>query len=326
MKLLKFIIIIFFFLSSDVEIFAQLGGHPGSFARLGFGARGISMGNAMTSVTNGDIVGYYNPALSSFQNEHLIFLSYSFLSFDRTLNFVSYTKNFKLPKQEQGGAGITFSWINAGVSKIDGRDYDGFHTEDYSVSENQFLFAPSIRVSEKVAFGIGFKFYYSKLFDGVTSTSLGFDFGVLYKVNDKINVGISAKDIKSKYEWNTNDIYGQFGNTTKNEFPILYTLGLSYLLPKNFGIVSLDYELSNRKSNIIKMGLEVSPLRNINFRAGFDRFDFNNSDKFGNSKVMFGVGYQKSLKKFIVGLDYSFVMEPYSNKPFQTITAVFKIK
>src|SRR6266511_2042244 len=127
MKTTRLSIVVILFLFAG-ESYAQLGGFPGAFTRLGFGARGIAMGNAMTSVTRGDVLGYYNPALSAFQNEHLITASYSFLSFDRTLNFVSYTKNFKLPKQEQGGAGITFSWINAGVGNIDGRDNDGFHT------------------------------------------------------------------------------------------------------------------------------------------------------------------------------------------------------
>ena len=37
---------------------AQSGSYAGSFARLGFGARGLSMGNAMVSNTYGDVVGY----------------------------------------------------------------------------------------------------------------------------------------------------------------------------------------------------------------------------------------------------------------------------
>ncbi len=323
MKILKSIIILLLLSSSA---YAQLGGLPGTFARMGFGARGISMGNAMTSVTQGDIVGYYNPAVSPFQDEHLINLSYSFLSFDRTLNFLGYTKNFKLPNQAQGSAGVTFSIINSGVSKIDGRDADGFHTEDYYTSENQFMFAPAIRVSDQLSLGVGFKFYYSRLFEGITSTSLGFDAGALYKVNDKINVGLTIKDINSKYEWNTTELYGQYGNQTKDKFPVLYTLGVSYLLPKSMGLVSADYEVSNKRSQILRMGIELTPIKNISFRGGFDRFDFISSDKFGNSNLMFGVGYQRELTNFIIGIDYAFVMEPYSNNPFQTITAVFKIK
>jgi hypothetical protein len=332
-------IFIFIFLTAAVSTaaYAQLGGYPGAFARYGFSARGIGMGNAMTSVTTGDIVGYYNPALSVFQNEHLINLSYSFLSFDRSLNFVSYTKNFKLPKQNQGGAGITFSWINAGVSNIDGRDNDGYHIGDYSVYENQFSFAPAIKFSDKFAAGVAFKFYYSKLFDGVKSTSLGFDFGALYKVSSRFNIGASVKDLNSKYSWNTTTLYGQNGSTTTNTFPILYTIGVSYQLPKNFGVVALDYQTAagkvtqndavyTPKSNIIRMGVEISPVKSLNLRAGFDKFDFNSNDKFGSANLNFGLGYQKSFKKYTIGLDYSFVLESYSARPFQTLTAVFKLR
>jgi hypothetical protein len=322
--MIKKLIIIFFALSS--VSYAQLGGFPGAFTRMGFGSRGIAMGNAMTAVTTGDIVGYYNPALSPFQDDHLINLSYSFLSLDRTLNFVSYTKNFKIPNQPEGGAGVTFSWINEGVSNIDGRDADGFQIGTYSVSENQFLFAPAIKVSERVSLGVGFKFYYSRLFSGVTSTSLGFDVGGLYKVNDKINVGFAAKDIASKYQWNTTDLYGQNGTTTTDRFPTLYDLGVAYQLPKNFGLVVLGYEGNNQKSNIIRMGTEVTPIKDFSFRAGFDRFDFNANDKIGNAEFMLGIGYQKGFNKFAVGIDYSFVLEPYTHNPFQTLTAVFKIK
>ena len=74
------------------------------------------------------------------------------------------------------------------------------------------------------------------------------------------------------------------------------------------------------------MGAEISPVKELKIRAGFDRFDLKSDDKFGNTKLTFGLGYQKELKSYIIGLDYSFVMEPYSNKPFMTLTAVFKIK
>lgn len=326
MKIRLFIFLTTFsFISSNA--FAQLGGFPGAFTRMGFGARGISMGNAMTAVTYGDITGYYNPSVSSFQDDHLINLSYSFLSLDRTLNFVSYTKNFKIPNQPEGGAGVTFSWINEGVSNIDGRDADGFPIGNYSVSENQFSFSPAIRVSEKVSLGIAFKFYYSRLFESVTSTSLGFDVGALYKVNDRINIGIAAKDLNSKYKWNTATLYGsENGTTTTDKFPVLYNLGVSYLLPKNFGVVSIEYETSNKKSNVFKMGGEVNLIKDFSFRAGVDRFDLSAKDVVGNSKIMFGVGFQKPIKNYIVGINYSFEMEPYSHNPFQTLTAVFKLK
>ncbi len=310
--------------------FSQLGGQPGAFTRMGFSSRGIGMGNAMTSVISGDLSGLYNPAVSPFQDDHLVNLSYSFLSLDRSLNFVSYTKNFILPNQSQGGAGITFAWVNAGVSNIDGRDADGFSLGELSTSDNMFLFGPSIRVSDKISLGAGFKLYYSKLYSDevntVSTTSFGFDLGAVYKINDILTAGITVRDLNVKYQWNTADVYGSLGGTKDEKFPQLYTIGVSYLLPKNFGLVSVDFETSNKKSNIFRVGAEIYPVKDIKFRAGMDRVDMNADDIIGGSRGMFGIGYQKPFGNYIVGIDYSFVLEPFTHNPFQTITAVFKIK
>ncbi|MCC6864883.1 MAG: hypothetical protein IT280_01845 [Ignavibacteria bacterium] len=326
MKNIKYSLILILLLYS-ANLFAQLGGLPAPFSRMGFNARGIAMGNTMSSVTYGDLNGFYNPALSPFQNEHLVNLSYSFLSFNRSLNFVSYTKNFKLPKQTEGGAGVTFAWLNSGVDKIDGRDIDGASIGELSTSDNLFLFAPSVRISEKISLGVGFKLYYSKLYEGVTSTSFGFDIGALYKVNDKLNIAVTAKDFNSAYEWNTQELYGSVNGTqTKEKLPKIYTIGASYLLPKNLGIVSMEYQTSNKRSNIIRAGVEINAIKDLKFRAGWDRLDYSSNDMLGGSRPSAGIGYQKTFGSYIVGIDYSFAMEPYSHNPFQTITAVIKLK
>ena len=48
------------------SLHAQIEGAPGAFSRLGFGARGMGMGNAMTAVEDGDLSSFYNPASTPF--------------------------------------------------------------------------------------------------------------------------------------------------------------------------------------------------------------------------------------------------------------------
>jgi len=72
--------------------FSSISSLPGSFSRLGFGARGLGMGNAMSAVIEGNLVSYYNPALAVFQESNSFQTSYSFLSLDRSLNFINFTK------------------------------------------------------------------------------------------------------------------------------------------------------------------------------------------------------------------------------------------
>ena len=83
--------------------YSELSSLPGAFSRMGFGARGMGMGNAMSAVITGDMVAYYNPALSVFQEKNSFQTSYSFLSLDRNLNFLSFTKKFILGKKDSDG-------------------------------------------------------------------------------------------------------------------------------------------------------------------------------------------------------------------------------
>ena len=111
--------------------FSKISSLPGAFSRMGFGARGIGMGNSMSSIIEGNLVSYYNPALIVYQENNSFQTSYSFLSLDRSLNFLNFTRRFEFysakdslienPKP-RATAGVSVGIINAGVSKIDGRD------------------------------------------------------------------------------------------------------------------------------------------------------------------------------------------------------------
>jgi hypothetical protein len=59
---------------------AQFGGQPGAFSRMGFGARGTGMSNAMTAVSQGEVFGYYNPAEVARSSGHTGAASFGLLS------------------------------------------------------------------------------------------------------------------------------------------------------------------------------------------------------------------------------------------------------
>lgn len=321
---------------------AQLGSYAGAFSRMGFGARGISMSNAMVSDIFGDINGIYNPSLASFQENGIVNLGYTFLSLDRKLNFVGFTRKFKLPKQQDGGAGITLAWINAGVNDIDGRDNDTKQIGMFSTFENEFYLGTSFLLSEKFSAGIGFKLYYAKLFSDITATSFAIDLGAVYKANDKLAIGLAIRDLGAKYEWQTSSLYGSLGNTTKDKFPRIADLGATYLLPKNLGLVTLALQQyfnpesepdtngvvpDHKNNSVIRFGVEINVISQVKFRAGLDRIDFSADDFTGNLKPSFGIGLNKNISKTInLGLDYSFQIEPYTHDPIQNIGVAFKFK
>ena len=58
-----------------------------------------------------------------------------------------------------------------------------------------------------------------------------------------------------------------------------------------------------------------------------ERIDFANDDIMGNMKPSFGVGFYKNFgKTTMLGLDYSFQLEPYTHDPIQNISVGFKFK
>lgn len=313
----KILIILFVFttLIYSQAKFSEISSYPGSFSRMGFGARGIGMGNAMGAVYTGNLVSYYNPALGVFQNENAAQVGYSFLSLDRSLNFLSFTRNFKFSSKDSTkisyrAAGVSAGIINAGVSKIDGRDNQGISTGDLSTSENQFFIGLSNRFSEKFAIGVAVKLYYFKLYDKVNSTSMGFDIGAIYLFNKNLSAALIVSDINSKYKWDTTELYGQEGNNEENKFPVLKKLSVAYNFSEPKVLAVIELENTNADANFLRLGAEYNMYENLFLRAGVDKINLNNSDF--PAKPSFGFSYTFGFEGWKLGFDYAYVYEPYS--------------
>jgi hypothetical protein len=309
------IFILFTAVLSAQPQFSSMGDMPGTFSRLGFGARGIGMGNAMSAVTEGNLVSYYNPALSVFQERNSFQTSYSFLSLDRSLNFLNFTRKFdfyssKDSVKPRSTAGLSIGIINSGVSKIDSRDGDGIKTGDLLTSENQFFLGLANRFSEKVSVGVAFKLYYYKLYQQITATAFGLDFGLLYKISEHFNLAVMISDLNSKYKWDTSPIYGTDGTTTENKFPFMKKIGLSYSNKESKILLSAELESSNAGTNIIRAGAEYNIIEKLYFRAGFDQFNISNKE--WPVKPSAGFSYFKQFGNIMVGVDYAFMIEQNS--------------
>lgn len=278
------------------------GGLAGAATRIGFGARGIGMGNALTTVRGGELVGYYNPALAPFQTLPTATATLGVMSLDRRLNFLSYTQAI------QPAGGISVGIINAGVSKIEGRDRDGRTTETYSTSENAFLFSFGLKPVEAFAFGVTAKGLYYSLFEGVSSTTVGFDLGILYLISDEWTLGAVVQDINSKYRWDSSPVYGRDGNTTTDRFPLRKRIGISY--SPSFYPTVISAEVETISDDVLtRIGAEVSPFNGIRFRGGIDQISFAGNL---NAKPSLGLAVQTPFNKWMPTIHYTYVIEPYS--------------
>jgi len=318
-KLASIILILFSTALLAQPKISGLASEPGAFSRMGFGARGIGMGNAMSAVTTGNLVSYYNPALTVFQEGNSFQTSYSFLSLDRSLNFLNFTRKFDFyskkdsaneNREPRSTAGVTIGIINSGVSKIDGRDNNGLKTGDLSTSENQFFVGLSNRFSKKLSLGINAKVFYYRLYDKVHSSGFGLDVGALYVVNDQYTISFVVSDINSRYKWDTAPIYGQDGTTTTDKFPILMKAGVGYKNKELKLTAAAEFERSSVKTNIVRLGVEYNIYENLFLRGGIDQFDLSNSDS--PAKPALGFSYYKTFDNIIIGVDYAFMIEQYS--------------
>ena len=312
--------------------FTELAVKPGAFSRIGFGARGIGMGNAMSSLTEGELVSYYNPAITPFQENNSFQAGYSFLTLDRALNFFNYTRRFDFysskdtvseSRKPRTTAGLSIGVINSGVSNIDGRDNNGLPTGELSTSENQFFIGLAARVSEKFSLGLSVKFYYYKLYEEISSTSLGFDVGALYRINENFNASLVIADINSKYKWDTSPEYEQEGIISEDKFPNLRKLGVSYR-NKNLGLLgAIEFENSDAKSNILRVGIEYNLYDQFYIRGGVDQFNLNNTD--WPVKPSLGFSFFQSFGNLVVGVDYAFQIEQYSSADRHILSVNFNL-
>ena len=288
------------------------------------------MGNAMSSITEGELVSYYNPAITPFQENNSFQAGYSFLTLDRALNFFNYTRRFDFysskdtiseNRKPRTTAGISVGVINSGVRNIDGRDNNGLPTGELSTSENQFFIGLAARISEKVSIGVSTKFFYYSLYEEVSSTSIGLDIGALYRINENFNVSFVVADLMSKYEWDTSPVYQQEGLNTEDKFPNLRKLGVSYR-NKELGLLgSVEFENSSVKTNILRAGVEYNIYDRFYIRGGVDQLNLSNTD--WPVKPSLGFSFFQPFSNLVVGVDYAFQIEQYSSADRHIVSVNF---
>lgn len=299
--------------------FSPVNSAVGSFSRIGFGARGIAMGNSISAVKQGNLVSYYNPALSVFQEDNSFNATYSFLSLDRSLNFLNFTRRFDFysskdtieeTRKPRSTAGLSLGLINAGVSDIDARDNQGFKRDALSTSENQFFLGLAIKFSEKIAAGLNAKFYYYKLYEDITTTSFGIDIGLIYTLNSNISLSFVMTDLNSKYKFDTSPIYETEGILTENKFPLTKKIGAAYIFSNIPLVISSEFVFDSYGTKILRLGGEYQLIEEVMLRAGLDNFQVNNFDQ--PIRPSFGLSFIKEFSPIKIAFDYAFALEPYT--------------
>ncbi len=294
----KLILIVWLLIISMGLLQAQdgYGGYAGSYARMGLGARSMALGNAGVADETNGFSFYYNPALTAFAKDKTFASAYNFLSLDRYLGFIGFS--MQIPPS----AGFSIGWLSSGVGDLRRYDSRGIDLGEMSQSANAFYFNFAIKFFEKLSFGLTIKYLWESIssdyaddpFD-YSSSGLGWDFGAAYRLNEKLTFAASVRDIGSKLQANTSDIF-QFGGTTIDRFPKFFTVGLRYTTPFNWLRVLYDFEIGEHDVNRHHAGLEAFYNDLLFLRFGMN-----------DSYFTAGAGMGFKLYKYKSKLDYAFV-------------------
>lgn len=307
----------------------------GAFARIGFGARGVAMGNALAGDDSGLSSPYYNPALAPFITRQSLDVSAAFMTLGRELQFLQLATPLR-PR-----AGIAAGVIHAGVRDIDGRDGSGYHTGKLSTDEYGFFLAFGVRVIRSLTVGIGLQLFHANLHDTVTPvTSIGIDVGMRMRVTDALSVGIVADDLLARYSWGSS---ASSGRSSSDRFPTRLRLGATYRLLSSRLLLAAEYEtrfssVEVRQRNVeligdsprevdtntrlvwhesrVRLGAEYWPLEVFAVRGGATRLA-------GGTAPSAGFMFEQAVGALRIRAEYAVVLEPHALGTMHLVTLRF---
>ncbi len=222
-----------------------------SFSRIGFGARGIALGNALAADRSGSASPYYNPALAPFATRQNLNISVASMSFDRSLQFLQLAS----PMQR---AGLAIGLTHSSVGKIDGRDNSGFHTRELSVDEYHGFLAFGIKLSGRLSGGLSFQMFRTDLFDDLKpAVSVAIDFGLIYQLSETINLAFVADDLLGRYTWNSAGVNGADGKKTTDYFPTRLRFGITNRFQGGRLLVAAELESRTTKVETVNQSVSV---------------------------------------------------------------------
>ncbi len=325
--------------ASLLDVREARGQAAGAFARMGFGARGIAMSNALVADAFADGAPYYNPALSPFASGQSLEASAALLSLDRELQFLQFSTSL------QPSAGIAAGLIHAGVSNIDGRDNSGFHTRDYSIDEFAFFLTFGTHLTSRLTAGVGLQLFRADYFDDLEPVnSIGIDLGVTYLVTEDLRLGLAVDELLARYSWDTSDLYGSAGRTTSDRFPVRIRFGGAFRLMDGRAQVTSEYEsritssehrvrsveivgdapmevVDSEKSSTyagrLRVGAEYRPVDVITLRGGIDRIG---ADALEGVTPSAGFMIEQPIGPLRARGEYAFMLEPYHAGAMHLIT------
>ncbi|MCG3204484.1 MAG: hypothetical protein KCHDKBKB_01199 [Elusimicrobia bacterium] len=249
-------------------------GQPGAFLEFANSARTLAMAGAGTAVSEDASAVISNPAgLAQVQRKNLV-MSYSTLFEDTKFSVINYAH----PHIDMGTFGLGV--VNLHSGSFDRRDVNGTRDGSFGISETALLLSHGIEMGNRFSLGSSLKVIRQQV-DEFSATGYGFDGAAMMKINPKLNLGLTLRNIlapKIKLR-NQTDTY-----------PLDLRLGARWQMAAKW-MLAADINQTADRTAKIRLGTEwaLSPL--LVLRAGINE-----------TEMTTGLGFV--FKDW--GLDYSF--------------------
>lgn len=311
----------------------------GQLGRMGFGTRGIAVGNALAGDASGLASPFYNPALAPYIENQSLGLSAALMTHDRQLQFVELRSPLKPI------AGIAIGLAHSGVRNIDQRDLSGYHTGMTATNEYAFFATFGLRIKDKVSVGVGLQLFRNDLHQDLSTTqTFGLDFGIGIHLLPSLHIGLVLDDLLAKYTW---DSSRRSGAGVTDHFPTRLRAGASWTLLKGRLRLLGEYESSFSIRDIwepevvlsgnaprqtfvprevtlhqshVRLGAEFELVPTLAVRAGMGRLE---GISRGGPRPSAGFMLEQKLGLLLTHIAYTFVLEPYAYGTMHLVSLQF---
>ncbi len=256
-----------------------------AFLKSGVGAREISMGEAVSSITDDGTTVYYNPARLFSGAKNNVTLMHNSSAADYTIDYI----------------GAKVSWIkfafgigihSASISDIEIRNSPGAVIDKFTSRDLSIGLSLAYLVNKNISLGVTPKFLYQKIYLDEAS-GMAFDFGANFN-KENINISFVVANVGSINELRNESTklptYVRFGGSYKTGKG-----NLSYLFGAD------GFKVMDGGTFHLHTGAEVGYKETVFLRAGYQT-------QYENKSFTAGLG----LKYKALNLDYAFV--PYKNE------------
>lgn len=304
----------------NAQSISRVGTTSASFLKIGIGARALSMGSAVTTLSEDVTALYWNPAgISKVGKIQTVISHYDYIA-DMYYDYDAIA----IPVGDYGVAGFFFSYLgmpDLERTTIESPNGTGEKVAAYSYSVGVGY---AKELTDRFAMGFTVKYISETLWHSSANAFSG-DIGLTYStLNEGLKIGMSisnlggtmkieGRDLRIQHDlnpaWNGNNAYinGYF-DTDQFPLPTLFRTGISSNLLKTFmpvegydWLVSVDAVHPNDNNEYVNAGTEFVYQKTIAFRAGYNKLFIDDNQ----GGFAFGFGFMMTWSTVDFTLDYA---------------------